>query len=131
MILNRKKIFIGVAWPYVNGDLHPGHIAGCYLPADIFARFQRLIGNEVLMVSGSDCFGTPITIQADKEGLEPKDIVEKYAPRVTELLTKTYSISFDSYTKTDSELHKYITQRFFLNLLKEGKIINKKTVQYY
>lgn len=128
---NSKKILIGVAWPYVNGDLHPGHIAGCYLPSDIFARFQRLAGNEVLMVSGSDCFGTPITIQADKEGVKPKDIVEKYSPRVTDLLTKTYNISFDSYTKTDSELHKYITQRFFLNLLKEGKIINKKTVQYY
>ena len=63
-----SKIFVGVAWPYVNGDLHPGHIAGNFLPADIFARFQRYLGNEVLMVSGSDCYGTPITVEADKRG---------------------------------------------------------------
>ncbi|MEK7077010.1 MAG: class I tRNA ligase family protein, partial [Patescibacteria group bacterium] len=68
-----KKIFIGVAWPYVNGDLHIGHLAGYLLPADIFARFHRFLGNDVLMVSGSDCYGTPITIEADKKKVRPED----------------------------------------------------------
>ena len=64
-----ERIFIGVAWPYANGPLHMGHIAGCYLAADIFARYHRMKGNEVLMVSGSDAHGTPITIRADQEGV--------------------------------------------------------------
>ena len=72
MNLKKKKIFIGVAWPYVNGDIHIGHLAGYLLPADIFARFHRLRGNDVLMVSGSDCFGTPITLEADKRSVSPQ-----------------------------------------------------------
>lgn len=127
----KRKNFIGVAWPYVNGDLHPGHIAGCYLAADIFARYKRLRGEEVLMVSGSDCFGTPITIQAEKENRTPKQIVEYYSPRITKLLLETYKISFDSFTKTDTKLHKQLTQKFFLHLLKNGFIFKKKTFQYY
>lgn len=126
-----KKNLIGVAWPYVNGDLHPGHIAGCYLPADIFARYKRLKGENVLMISGCDCFGTPITIQADKEGVTPKDIIEKYVPRTTNLLLDTYKISFDSFTKTDTDLHREITQKFFINLANNGYIIKKSSQQYY
>ena len=126
-----KKNLIGVAWPYVNGDLHPGHIAGCYLPADIFARYKRLLGEEVLMISGTDCFGTPITVQADKEGVTPREIVEKYSPRATKLIVDTYNTSFNSFTKTDTELHRQITQKFFLNLAKNGFIIKKSSDQYY
>ncbi|MDZ4246985.1 MAG: class I tRNA ligase family protein, partial [Dehalococcoidia bacterium] len=74
----KETIFIGVAWPYANGPLHLGHIAGCYLPADIFARFHRIKGNEVLMVSGSDQHGTPITIQAELEKTTPDAIANKY-----------------------------------------------------
>ncbi len=73
-----ETIFIGVAWPYANGSLHLGHIAGAYLPADIFARYHRLKGNEVLMVSGSDQHGTPITIRAEQEGSTPQQIVDFY-----------------------------------------------------
>ncbi len=73
-----KKILVGVAWPYVNGEKHVGQIAGAYLPPDIFARYQRLIGNDVLMVSGSDTHGTPITLQAEKEGVTPEVVIEKY-----------------------------------------------------
>ena len=69
-----ERIFIGVAWPYANGPLHMGHIAGAYLAADIFARYQRVKGNEVLMVSGSDQHGTPITITAEQEGVSPAEI---------------------------------------------------------
>lgn len=130
-MMGRQKNLIGVAWPYVNGELHPGHIAGCYLPADIFARYKRLRGEDVIMVSGNDCFGTPITIQADKEGVTPRDIVEKYGPRTTSLLLDTYKISFDLFTKTDTDIHRQVTQKFFINLLKNGNIIKKKTYQYY
>ena len=76
-----KKILIGVAWPYVNGDLHLGHLAGYLLPADIFARFHRLRGNDVLMVSGSDCHGTPITVAADKLKLTPAEVVARFHPQ--------------------------------------------------
>ena len=72
-----ERIFIGVAWPYANGPLHLGHLAGCYLGADIFARYHRMRGNEVLMVSGSDTHGTPITIRADLEGITPAEVVER------------------------------------------------------
>ena len=73
-----ERILIGVAWPYANGSLHLGHIAGAYLPADIFARYHRAKGNEVLMVSGSDQHGTPVTIRAEQEGKSPQEIVDKY-----------------------------------------------------
>ena len=71
---------MAVAWPYANGSLHLGHIAGAYLPADIFARYHRRRGNDVLMVSGSDAHGTPITVRADQEGIEPGEIVDRYHP---------------------------------------------------
>ena len=72
------RIFIGVAWPYANGPLHLGHLAGCYLPADIFARYHRMRGNEVLMVSGSDSHGTPIMRKAEDDGVTPRDVVDQY-----------------------------------------------------
>ena len=71
-------VLVAVAWPYASGSRHLGHLAGAYLPADIFARHQRLIGNDVLMVSGSDVHGTPITVRADAEGVTPQDIVDRY-----------------------------------------------------
>ena len=71
-------VLICVAWPYANGPLHLGHVAGCYLPPDIHARFERALGNRVLMVSGSDEHGTPITVSAEQEGLEPQNIVDRY-----------------------------------------------------
>ena len=71
-------IHVSVAWPYANGDLHVGHLAGAYLPADIFARYHRLRGNRVLMVSGSDSHGTPITVEADKQGKSPRDVFEYF-----------------------------------------------------
>src|SRR3954468_1491487 len=73
-----KKILVGVAWPYVNGEKHIGQIAGAYLPPDIFARYQRMVGHDVLMVSGSDTHGTPIVLKADAEGVPPEVVVEKY-----------------------------------------------------
>ena len=72
-----ERILIGVAWPYANGPLHMGHVAGCYLAADIFARYHRLKGNDVLMVSGSDQHGTPITLRAEQDGVSPQDVVDR------------------------------------------------------
>lgn len=125
-----KKVFIGVAWPYVNGDIHIGHLAGYLLPADIYARFQRFLGNDVLMVSGSDCFGTPITLEAEERKVSPRDIVNEYHQKNLELF-KFLDLSFDIYTKTDTENHKHVVQDFFIKLLEGGYIFKDKTLQYY
>ena len=122
---------MAVAWPYVNGDIHIGHLAGYLLPADIFARFHRLIGNEVLMVSGSDCFGTPITLEADKRGVRPEVIVEEYHEKNKKLFLDTLNLSFDLYTKTDTEIHKKLVQEVFLRLANQGLIFKKESLQYY
>lgn len=94
-----EKILVCVAWPYVNGLQHIGHIAGAYLPPDIFARYHRLEGHEVLMVSGSDTHGTPITVRADEEGVTPLDIVERYHPLIIEAYLKL-GLNFDLFTHT-------------------------------
>ena len=87
-----ETIHISVAWPYANGDLHVGHLAGAYLPADIFARYHRLKGNRVLMVSGSDSHGTPISVEADKRGIPAREVFEHYHDRF--LLSGTLSNCF-------------------------------------
>lgn len=126
----KNKIFIGVAWPYVNGDIHVGHLAGYLFPADIFSRFMRLKGFDVLMVSGADCHGTPITVEAEKRGVKPEDIVNLYEPKLHNLIN-FYNLTFDIFSSTRTENHKKITQEFFLNLLKNGHIVKEKTLQYY
>ena len=116
-----ERIFIGVAWPYANGSLHLGHIAGAYLPADIFARYHRAKGNEVLMVSGSDQHGTPITIRAEQEGKTPHEIATRFHQ---EFLTcwDRLGISFDLFTSTGTANHAEVVQDFFLELLKKGHV---------
>jgi len=116
-----ERILVCVAWPYCNGDLHIGHIAGAYLPADTFARYQRLLGRDVLMVSGSDTHGTPITVRAEQEGVTPREIVDRYHPRFLDTFTKL-GISFDLFTETDTENHWAVTQDMFLKLLQKGYI---------
>lgn len=125
-----KNILVAVAWPYVNGDLHVGHLAGYLLPADIFARFNRLIGNNVLMVSGSDCYGTPITVEADKRGISPEQLVTEYHPRDVRLFEQ-YNFSYDLYTKTTTENHARVTQDMFVSLANNGYIYTDKTDQYF
>src|SRR3990172_8673213 len=104
-----ERIFIGVAWPYANGSLHLGHIAGAYLAPDIFARYHRLKGHEVLMVSGSDMHGTPITIRAEQEGKTPVEVATFYHNEFKECWKKL-GISFDLYTSTETENHKKVVQ---------------------
>ncbi len=116
-----EKVLVCVAWPYCNGELHIGHVAGAYLPADIYARYSRLRGNEVLMVSGSDTHGTPITLRADEEGITPRQVVDRYHPRIVEMFRRL-GISFDLFTETDTENHWAVTQDFFLTHLDKGYI---------
>ena len=120
------RIFIGVAWPYANGPLHVGHLAGAYLPADIFARYHRLAGNDVLMVSGSDCHGTPITLQAERDGVEPASVIRRYHESFLTTFSKL-GISFDLFTQTYTENHYEVTSKFFSRLL-EKYYLTKKTV---
>lgn len=119
------RIFIGVAWPYANGPLHMGHIAGCYLAADVFARYHRLKGNQVLMVSGSDQHGTPITLRAEQEGISPEEVVARYHQDFLHSWERL-GISFDLFTNTGTQNHKNTVHEIF-QLLKERGYIYKDT----
>jgi len=123
-----EKIFIGVAWPYASGPRHLGHIAGAYLPADIFARFQRSKGNQVLMVSGADEHGTPITIKAEQEGKTPAEVATYYRNQFIQTFQQM-GISFDLFTHTNTENHYKVTQDFFLKLLEKGYIYKDQVLQ--
>ena len=125
-----ETIFIGVAWPYANGPLHLGHIAGAYLPADIFARYHRLKGNKVLMVSGSDQHGTPITLRAEQEKKSPKEIVNRYHKEFLDCWQKL-GISWDLFTTTGTPNHTQTTHDIFLKLLEEGYIYKDAVPQAY
>ncbi len=130
MTTEPQYIHVSVAWPYANGDLHVGHLAGAYLPADIFARYHRLKGNHVLMVSGSDSHGTPISVEADKRGVPAREIFEHYHERF--LLTQQKAgISYDLFTHTDTENHHQIAQDFFLWLLKKNFLYKEKQLLMY
>jgi methionyl-tRNA synthetase len=123
-------IHVSVAWPYANGDLHIGHLAGALLPADIFARYHRLKGDRVLMVSGSDSHGTPITVEADKLGISPREVFEHYHERHLKAL-RAMGISYDLYSHTDTENHHRIAQGFFTRLHQAGYLYPEKQRQLY
>lgn len=125
-----ELIHVSVAWPYANGDLHVGHLAGVYLPADIFARYHRLKGNRVLMVSGSDSHGTPITVEADKLGKTPREVFEHYHRRFLETQL-ALGISYDLFTHTDTENHSRIAQDFFRRLHEQEYLYRKTEEQLY
>ena len=128
---NTSKKLIAVAWTYVNGDIHIGHLAGYLLPADITARYFRATGKDVLMVSGSDCHGTPITIEAEKRKVSPQEIVDMYHGKVVHLFKDVLDLSFDVYTQTDTDQHIKVVQDIFLKLLEKDYIIIDTTKQYY
>ena len=125
-----ERIFIGVAWPYANGSLHLGQIAGAYLPADIFARYHRIKGNEVLMVSGSDQHGTPITLRAEQESKKPDEIALRYHRQFLESWRKL-GISFDLFTTTGTANHAQTVHDIFLTLHKKGYIYTASVSQAY
>ena len=125
-----ERIFIGVAWPYANGPLHLGQIAGAYLPADIFARYHRIKGNEVLMVSGSDQHGTPVTLRAEKEGRTPQEVVSHFHQQFLDCWKKL-GISFDLFTTTGTVNHAQVVHDLFLTLLDKGYIYKDRMVMPY
>jgi len=125
-----ERIFIGVAWPYANGPLHLGHLAGCYLSADIFARYHRAKGNEVLMVSGSDSHGTPITVRAEAEGVTPEDILNRYHPQFLDSWNKL-GITFDLFTTTHTENHQEIVHTLFKDFLEKGYLYEQSMLLAY
>ncbi len=130
MPVQARKILVAVAWPYASGSRHLGHLAGAYLPPDVFARYHRAAGNDVLMVSGSDVHGTPITVRADAEGVAPEKIVERYHGEILQNWA-SLGISYDLYTTTGTDNHKRVAQEFFLRLLENGYLYRKTTNQFF
>jgi methionyl-tRNA synthetase len=124
------KYIVFTAWPYSNGDLHIGHIAGAYLPPDILARYLRLRGYELIMASGSDTHGTPITVRAEEEGITPRQVVDHYHPRFLEAFQKL-GITFDLFTETDTENHWHVAQQMFLRLLENGYLYKDVQTSFY
>ena len=128
--MNKEKILVTSALPYANGPIHLGHLAGAYLPADIFVRYNRLKGNDILFVCGSDEHGVPITITADKEGLKPKDIIDRFHNINKDSFDK-FGMSFDIYSRTSLPVHHETGKEFFLEFHKQGLLNEKKTLQFY
>ena len=125
-----ENILVSVAWPYANADIHVGNITGAYLPADVFARYHRLKGNRVLMVSGTDAHGTPITVRADAEGVPAKEIYRRYHRRFLELFVK-YGLAYDLFTTTHTENHFKVSQDLFLALKDHGYLYTQTEKQWY
>lgn len=125
-----RPILVAVAWPYANGAPHLGHIAGAYLPSDIFARYHRMAGNRVLMVSGSDTHGTPITVRAEEEGITPQEVVDRYHPLFLRIWDDL-GISFDLFTSTRTDNHAAVTQEMFTRLREAGYLTIRETTQFY
>ncbi len=125
-----KRHLITSALPYANGPVHIGHLAGVYVPADIYARFLRLKGEEVLFIGGSDEHGVPITIKAKKEGCTPQDVVDKYHNIIKDSF-QGLGISFDVYSRTSSPTHHKTAAAFFKKLYEDGKFIEKESEQFF
>lgn len=125
-----KRTLVTAALPYANGPLHLGHLAGAYLPADFYVRFKRMSGADVLFICGSDEHGVPITIAADKEGVRPQDIVDRYHP-ILQASFRKMGIDFDHYGRTSSPVHHRTSQDIFLRMLEKGQFKIKKERQLY
>ena len=125
-----ERILVSVAWPYANGSLHVGQVAGAYLPPDIFARYQRMKGNEVLMVSGSDAHGTPITLTAEQRGESLEDLVAHYQSEFLDCWDRL-GVNFDLFTSTHTDNHAEVSQDMFLRLMEKGFIYEDVMHQPY
>lgn len=127
---NTEKIFIGVSWPYASGKLHLGHLAGQNITCDVFARYHRLKGNDVLMVSGSDSHGTPIVFKAEELGISPEELVEQSHKDILDTFKKL-SLIYENYTSTMTDNHKEVVQNIFLVLKERGFLYTQKSKQYF
>ncbi len=125
-----EQILVAVAWPYANAKIHVGNITGAYLPADIFARYHRLKGNRVIMVSGSDAHGTPITVRADEEGLEAEVVYKRFHQTFLDLFQKA-GLAYDLFTSTHTENHFKVSQSIFMALRESGHLYAEKQQQWY
>ena len=125
-----KRFTITAALPYTNGPVHIGHLAGVYVPADIYSRFQRMQGNDVAFVCGSDEHGVPITIKAKKEGITPQQVVDKYHAIIKQSF-QDFGITFDNYSRTTAKIHHDTASEFFKKLYEDGKFIEQTTEQFY
>ncbi|MBO6160240.1 MAG: class I tRNA ligase family protein, partial [Bacteroidales bacterium] len=125
-----KRTLVTCALPYANGPVHIGHLAGVYVPADIYVRYLRMKGEDVLYVCGSDEHGVPITIKARQQGVSPQDIVDKYHGIIKQSFTGL-GINFDIYGRTSSPVHAANASEFFRKLYDGGKFITRETEQYY
>ena len=127
---NFKRTTVTAALPYANGGIHIGHLAGVYVPADIYVRYLRLKKQDVIFIGGSDEHGVPITIRARKEGITPQDVVDRYHSLIKKSFEE-FGISFDIYSRTTSKTHHDLASDFFRKLYDDGKLIEKETEQYY
>ncbi len=128
--MNKEKILVTSALPYANGPIHLGHLSGAYLPADIYVRYNRLKGNDILFICGSDEHGVPITISADKENVKPKIIIDRYHNINKEAFEK-FGMSFDIYSRTSLPIHHETAKEFFLEFYNRGILNEKKSLQFY
>jgi len=126
-VSNPQKILVAVAWPYANGPRHIGHVAGFGVPSDIFARYHRLKGNDVLMVSGTDEHGTPIMVAAETEGSSPREVADRYSRVIREDLQKL-GLSYDLFTRTTTATHYSVVQDIFRTLYDKGYLVERETL---
>lgn len=127
---NFARTLVTAALPYANGGVHIGHLAGVYVPADIYVRYLRLRGREVLFICGSDEHGVPVTIRARKEGCTPQEVVDRYHKLIKDSF-EGFGISFDAFGRTTSEVHRHTASDFFRTLYDKGEFVEKETEQYY
>lgn len=125
-----RRIFVGLAWPYANGSLHLGHVSAL-LGGDIIARYHRLNGDKVLLVSGSDCYGTPIAVEAAEKGIDPSEIADKYHKEFEQTLIDGIKFSYDIYTRTTTDHHAKVVQSLFLDLYEKGYLYTKTEKALY
>ena len=128
--MDRQKILVTSALPYANGPIHLGHLAGAYLPADIFVRYCRLNGLDVLYVGGTDEHGVPITITADKQGITPQAVVDKWHPHIRDTFARA-GISFDHFSRTSLPIHHATSQDMFLRIHEQGLMTARTEKQLY
>jgi len=130
MIQNPKRYTITAALPYTNGPIHIGHLAGVYVPSDIYSRYLRLQGRDVLFVCGSDEHGVAISMKAKKEGITPQEVIDKYDGIIRKSFND-FGISFDNYSRTSAKIHHDTASEFFTTLYEKGDFIEQVTEQLY
>lgn len=128
--MDKEKIIVTSALPYANGPIHLGHLSGAYLPADIYVRYKRLKGADIIYICGSDEHGVPITITADKEGITPKEVIDRFH-NINKAAFEQFGMSFDIYSRTSLPIHHDTSREFFLNFYNQGILKEKKSMQFF